>query len=389
MEQGKEKEISEMNRREFVKKSSQAILGAGVAAAGLSGTISCAHMSGKTVENVSRIPKVPFGKTGLMITRLGCGGTAMRDATAAEAAVDAGMNLCHTASRYTGRQSLPAFAQIMPEWRDKVVLCLKDSPDTLHEVVPTLNTDHVDAIFPAAQDVNKVRDPKLKENFDRAKEQGLVRFLGFACHKNMTDVVKAAVDLGYFDCMLIAYSDPTPEFLEAVGEAKKAGMGILSMKGTRPRRRRGQPREEVTSEDIEIRIRRMLFEQHVDSVLMSVSTVDQAREWSEIGYRLWQKSEPTAATQKQLSELDAELMASCGFCGKCSECPQNVDICAIQRYLVYHEHYGRTEEAIHKYRRLGDEKTVLRCADCGTCEERCPRNLPVRAMLKRAHSLLA
>ena len=57
--------------------------------------------------------------------------------------------------------------------------------------------------------------------------------------------------------------------------------------------------------------------------------------------------------------------------------------------MLYHDEYAMVDEAKYKYQRLGARKTVLNCSDCGTCEQVCPRKLPVRAMLKQVHEVLA
>ncbi|MCK4983221.1 MAG: aldo/keto reductase, partial [Victivallaceae bacterium] len=295
-----------------------------------------------------------------------------------------GINLIHTAPGYAGGKSLPAFGEVMKFRRKEVVLALKGDPSIIPEQLPNLYSDNVDIIMPACHSVEKVKDPGLKERFDEMKQKGLVKYFGFSCHTDMTNVVKTAAQLGYFDCMLIAYRDSSnPDFMEALAEAKKAGIGIITMKGLGGGRRAPKP----DTETLDAKIRQMLFDQYADTVLTTIGTLSDAEQFTQLGKELHVNKTSNEAAAK-LTKFDKELMKTCGMCGSCKDCPEGVDIAAIQRYMLYHDEYGIVEEAKYKYRRLGARKTVLNCSDCGTCEQACPRNLSIRAQIKHAQAVL-
>jgi len=52
----------------------------------------------------------------------------------------------------------------------------------------------------------------------------------------------------------------------------------------------------------------------------------------------------------------------------------------------YYSRYDLKEWALDRYGALN--KTAIDCVGCGACEERCPYNLPIREMMKKASRIL-
>ncbi|MGC8844170.1 MAG: 4Fe-4S dicluster domain-containing protein, partial [bacterium] len=77
----------------------------------------------------------------------------------------------------------------------------------------------------------------------------------------------------------------------------------------------------------------------------------------------------------------------CRGCGYCLPCPQNIDIPAILRALLYATRFNLMERAKNMYAQQSVKADS--CVQCGVCEERCPYKLPIREMLKSASSLLS
>jgi predicted aldo/keto reductase-like oxidoreductase len=59
-----------------------------------------------------------------------------------------------------------------------------------------------------------------------------------------------------------------------------------------------------------------------------------------------------------------------------------INIPGVFLFEGYYSRYDLKEWAVQRYR--GVEKKASDCIECGVCETRCPYNLPIRQMLKRA-----
>ena len=76
----------------------------------------------------------------------------------------------------------------------------------------------------------------------------------------------------------------------------------------------------------------------------------------------------------------------CRRCNYCAPCPQGISISAIFLLEGYYSRYDLKDWAKMRYANL--DKVASDCIECGTCESRCPYNLPIRQMLKKAKEVL-
>ncbi len=83
-----------------------------------------------------------------------------------------------------------------------------------------------------------------------------------------------------------------------------------------------------------------------------------------------------------------DFEGSCVYCNHCQPCPAGIDIAAVHKYLdIARLHLGQVPPSIrHHYSSLahgGGE-----CIACGTCEARCPFNVPIIDNMADAEKLL-
>jgi predicted aldo/keto reductase-like oxidoreductase len=79
--------------------------------------------------------------------------------------------------------------------------------------------------------------------------------------------------------------------------------------------------------------------------------------------------------------IDALGKNFCRRCGYCAPCPQGINIPSNFLFANYLRRYGLADWAKSRYFAMG--KTAKDCVECGTCETRCPYELPIREMLKK------
>jgi uncharacterized protein len=373
----------EINRRNFFKQASAAALGA---AAGMSAGFSSRAFAAEEALTVNGLPAVVFGRTGLKVTKISFGGILITEPPVLHRVIEQGINMIHTAPGYQNGRSMEAFGKVMKTQRDKVVLALKERPEKLDAALKILNTDYVDILVPPLHSVKAVEDPSIPENFEKVKKAGKAGFMGFACHQHMTDVLNKARELGYFDATLMGYGKADDaEFLAAAKKAKKAGMGIMTMKGLPKRASAGLNDEELKT--VTSLCTSMVGPQHAHTVLASMGSFQAVESYMDI-------------LRTKLGFHDRHLEnkywagqqgSFCSNCGNCSGlCPSGETISRIVRYRMYHKDYGLTDYARNRYARIKpsiDMATLL--ADCERCESVCSRGLPLREIVTEAHALLA
>lgn len=231
------KEMARMNeekqkitRREFIKASSAA--GVGLALSGHSVLAEQAEEEKPKLSGSLRLRTL--GRTKLEVTELSFGGIQIRDSALLHMAIDKGINLVHTGPGYGGGKGIEIFGEVMKTKRQKVFLGLKETPigDKVEKDLEKLNTDYVDILFPGIHNVEGISNPDLPGAYEKLKKEGKIRFSGFTCHSNMADVMTKAIELGFFDVMLVAYNMDNREQLDPIlAEAKeKQNMGFMAMK---------------------------------------------------------------------------------------------------------------------------------------------------------------
>ncbi len=182
-------------RRDFVKTAA----GMGVAA----GIASAASKSGP-------IPRRKFGKTGLEVSVIGLGGGRVGTLLDTKQAldtirrcIDLGVNYFDTAAAGAYGISQLRYGQVLPEFRDKVIIGTKTRHRTfahsqldLNQSLANMKTDYLDLYqihnVMDEEDLNFIFGPRgVMEMVEKAKKDGKVRFVGVTGHVNPHVLVKA------------------------------------------------------------------------------------------------------------------------------------------------------------------------------------------------------
>lgn len=245
----KRKEIS---RRKFIQSSSTAVVT--ISASGLI----TPFLSGEGKKH--KIPLRKFGNTGLDVSILSFGaGTQFLQNNDGEwekileAAVEGGINLFDTAPSYCASKfyqigdgksldsSEERFGQILPSYRDKIILSTKletrdpnKAKTELEGSLKRMKTDHVDILLihgiGKSDSIIEI-EKGLYKTMLGFKESGMVKLIGFSC---MQDAQHGAemLDKLDFDVILLAMNATKyGGFAETVVPvAEKKNTGILAMK---------------------------------------------------------------------------------------------------------------------------------------------------------------
>ena len=162
------------------------------------------------------IPKTVLGRTGLIVTRLGVGGAYCESAEVYRRAIDAGINYIDTARAYRDGEDEKVIGTAIKGQRDKLIIATKtherDAISARKDLETSLQTLSVDYIDIYQLHHLNTQDGRVKalapggamEMAQKAREEGLVRFIGVTGHDWFQ--VQEAVATGLFDTVLCWYN---------------------------------------------------------------------------------------------------------------------------------------------------------------------------------------
>ncbi len=225
-----------MKRREFLKKAlwiAGSIFGMG-------------RWNIKAEEGM--LPKRPYGKTGVNLSIAGLGGASVMKLPQKQVndmvswAIDHGINYFDVAPTYGDSELLYGVA--LKKYRNKIFLACKtlerDAKGAEKELINSLKrlqTEHLDLYqfhaISKMEDVERIFAPGgAMEFFLKAREKGLIRFIGFSAHSE--EAALAALDRFDFDSVLYPVNfvmyfrgNFGPELLK---KAREKGVAVLAIK---------------------------------------------------------------------------------------------------------------------------------------------------------------
>ena len=267
------------------------------------------------------------------------------------------------------------------------------SPEQHIEVVEAslrrLQTDYVDLVHVHSCDrVERLLDPGLHEAFERLREQGKARFLGFSTHTpRLESVAEAAIADGRFDVMMLAYHHGAwPSLGGIIERAAAADIGVVAMKTLKGAKHRGllESRDEADSYP-QAAFKWVLSNPDVACLVISF------RELANVDEYLYASGKRPSAADLALLEKYDRLIAGrlcLPHCGECLEsCPAGVPIPDVLRHRMYFEDYRDEKEAMRLYARLDRDAAI--CAGCpAPCAGACPHGVDIPRATRGAHQLL-
>jgi aryl-alcohol dehydrogenase-like predicted oxidoreductase len=321
-------------------------------------------------------------------------------------ALDRGVNYIDTAPDYVAEGSERAIGKALVGRRDEVFLATKfctplgnlpagTSPASYIAAVEAslqrLSTDRVDLIhIHGCDSIERLMDPNVHEAFERLREQGKVRFLGFSSHTpDLVKVANAAIESKRFDVMMLAYHHGIfPELKDVIHRGRtQADMGVVAMKTLKGAKHRGllnfQPYADSYTQaalqwalgnpELSCAIISFREMQHVDEYLFASG-----------------KRGISADEQALLERYDRAIAGQyCPpHCGACLDsCPEGLAIHDVLRHRMYFEDYGMEKEAMRLY--AGFEKQASVCVGCSApCVGSCPEGIDIPRRTAEAHAML-
>jgi len=366
-----------------------------------------------------------LGRTGLRVSALGFGtmrfkmvdGHVDQDLAVQvlHRAMDLGVNYFDSAVGYCNSESEKVLGKALKGRRDGKVISTKYPPwdrsltaddcrQIIEQSLSRLKVDVIDIYHMHSLDWQTAQKVLAKggavDGARKAKEEGLVKHLGFSFHddpKRMLDIIEAAPD---FDVVTCQYNLLDRANEESMASAHDQGLGVVVM-GPVGGGRLGFPSEQLqgmlpggTKTTPEVALRFVLANPNVSVTLSGMNTVEMVEENAATASRESALSEDERQTiVEALAENSRLADLYCTGCGYCMPCPNGVNIPENFRLMNIHRVWGLTGPARDRYRRFGPDRennlNAGACVECGECEPKCPQKLPIIEQLEETHSALA
>ena len=328
-----------------------------------------------------------LGKTGLKISRLGLGGIPIQkiDAEGTRALISdlisLGVNFIDTARGYTVSEEYLGLA--LEGVRERFILATKSMARTAEAMardidvsLANLRTDYIDLYQihnPSERDLEQVvSDGGALEALLDAKKNGKIGHIGITLHS--LDLFRRAVELPWVETIMFPYNIVETQGEELIALCAERGIGFICMK----------PLAGGAIEDASLAMRFIVSNPDVSVIIPGMAA---AEEIAENVAAVSDTSPLRADEQAKIEEIREDLGTNfCRRCNYCAPCTAGLNISAIFLFEGYYSRYDLKDWASDRY--AGLAKTASDCIDCGVCETRCPYNLPIREMLKKAAKTL-
>jgi predicted aldo/keto reductase-like oxidoreductase len=440
-------ETRKLNRRDFLTKSSIGIVGIG------SGLINNTAINKNSclnrIQEQTRIKEYrTLGRTGFKVSDIGCGTISISNENVLKSILLTGVNFIDTADAYSNGNNEKMIGRAIKDLNrssifinTKISISESDDKDSIvlraRRCLERLDTDYLDGLMLwNVKSVNETQNKAFHQAIKQLKSEGRVKFCGVSCHgsnyvdepkETMEQIIGTAVESGRFDLVMFVYNYVQQKMGENILKAcTKKNIGTTLMK-TDPfggyflnivELVKNYKRDNKTIPENQQKVYDKILKKQAEAepFLQKYGYLnnDTFRE-AAIGFGLNNKSvnsvlitfrnfndvndyinlSGSRLTEQNVSMINF-LRNSFGnlycrhACGQCENlCPYEVPINTIMRYNHYFMAQSREKYSIKKYLELSGVK-ANKCSSCeGFCEQACPHEVSIKALLTIAHQNLS
>ena len=326
---------------------------------------------------------VTLGRTGLRVSRVGFGGIPIQRIEKDEARslfdalMENGINYIDTARGYTVSESYIGAG--IAGRREKFILATKSMArdragmaKDIETSLQNLGTDRIELYQvhnPSMEQLDTVLAPggALEALFE-AKESGRIEHIGLTAHS--LAVFERALELDWVETIMFPYNIVESQCEHLLEKCRERDIAFIAMK----------PLAGGAIEDGKAALRYIAANELVTVSIPGMYSAHEIEMNAEFG------SDPSPLDADEAARVEAIRAALtgnfCRRCGYCAPCTVGIGIPSVFLFAGYLERYGLEEWARGRYDALPVKASA--CIECGACEGRCPYELPIREMLKKA-----
>ena len=331
-----------------------------------------------------------LGKTGLNVSVVGLGGIPVQRTDKAEAVeivnacMEQGISYLDTARGYTISEEY--FGEAIKGNRDKWIIATKSMARTydamkadIETSLKNLQTDYID--------LYQIHNIKKEEDFEtcfgengaykalaEAKTEGKIGHIGATAHGTdaFARLIREYEDK--IETMMFPFNIVESQGVELMKECREKNIGFIAMK----------PMAGGNLDDTKLALRYIFNNPDCTIAIPGMGSAAEvlSNASDEVFQPLSDEDKETCA--KICKELGSQF---CRRCEYCAPCPQGINIPANFLFVNYLRKYDLADWARARYHSM--PVTAKDCIGCGTCETRCPYELPIREMLKKCAADMA
>ena len=324
-----------------------------------------------------------LGKTGLKISRMGFGGIPIQKIDAQgtrklmEKLKDAGVNYIDTARGYTVSESY--LGEALEGIREHFILATKsmarDKAGMAKDIDISrgnLRTDYIDLYQvhnPTVAQFEQVIAPGgALEALLEAKQAGKIGHIGITAHS--LEVFERALEQPWVETIMFPYNIVENQGEKLMKRCTEKNIGFIDMK----------PLAGGAIENGTLALRYICANEDVTVVIPGMA---EEREIAENIAACSDTSPLTVEEKAAINDVRSALGTNfCRRCNYCQPCAAGINISGVLLFEGYLSRYGLEAWARSRYATLPAKASA--CIGCGACESRCPYNLPIRELLKKA-----
>ncbi len=324
-----------------------------------------------------------LGKTGLKISDFGFGGIPIqridKEGTRVlmHALKEKGVNYIDSARGYTVSEEYLGYG--LEGIREHFILATKsmarDKAGMERDIETSLGnfrTDYIDLYQihnPNPTQLEQVLAPGgALEALQEAKAAGKIGHIGITLHS--LELFRKVLEFDWVETIMFPYNLVELQAEECIAKCAEKNIGFIDMK----------PLAGGAIDDARLAMRFLAQNPHVSVVIPGMASVAELEE------NLAAYENKVPLTEPELKKMEAIRKSLgtqfCRRCNYCAPCTAGIQIPNVFMMEGYYTRYNLKEWATGRYNAM--PQYASDCVDCGACEERCPYNLPIRQMLKKA-----
>lgn len=324
-----------------------------------------------------------LGKTGLKVSRMGFGGIPIQRIDAEGTKVlmhqllENGVNYIDTARGYTVSEEYLGYA--LEGIRENFILATKSPATTKADMLAAidtslknLRTDYIDLYQfhnPSATALETILAPGgAMEGMLEAKAAGKIGHIGITTHS--VELFEKVLEMDWVETIMFPYNIVESQAEKLIAKCTEKNIGFICMK----------PMAGGAIEDGALALRYIASNDNVTEIIPGMA---DPKELTENIAAINNTAPLSDAEQEAIQKVrDALGTQFCRRCNYCAPCTVGIAIPSVFLFEGYLARYGLADWAKGRYDALAH--TASECIECGACEPRCPYNLPIREMMRRA-----